>query len=196
MCLPSSRLTDDFNHIFKFITIAVLFWSFLNVCSSLFIFHFEIVEYSLFHKTFFSSFFFQMCFFCFFFWLVKQSRVDSSPFEILYPLVLLFWSFAVVFVFCEFGEQVSNQYEYFNDELCECDWYLLPVEMQRILSIVMMNSQQPIFIQGYANTLCIRYTFKTVTWINSISLFEFKRIVLFLDSKFWIFLFYGDSRNI
>lgn len=140
--------------------------------------------------------FFSNVFSLFFFWLVKQSRVDSSPFEILYPLVLLFWAFAVVFVFCEFGEQVSNQYEYFNDELCECDWYLLPVEMQRILSIVMMNSQQPIFIQGYANTLCIRYTFKTVTWINSISLFEFKRIVLFLDSKFWILLFYGDSRNI
>lgn len=102
--------------------------------------------------------------FCLFFsvLLLKQSKDASSALEIIYPLVLLFWPFAVVFIFCEFGEKVSTQFQYFNDELCKCDWYLLPIEMQRILLTVMTNSQQPIFIQGYGNTLCIRYSFNKV----------------------------------
>lgn len=96
------------------------------------------------------------------FLLRKQSNGALNPFEIIHPLILVFWAFTMVLIFCELGELVSSQYDQFYEKLCKCDWFLVSVEMQRVLMIVMTNSQQPIFIRGYANIVCIRNTLKTV----------------------------------
>ena len=57
---------------------------------------------------------------------------------------------------------VSNRFEEFNAELDQCNWYMFSVEMQKIFVIITVNAQQSTFIQGFANVLCIRQTFKTV----------------------------------
>lgn len=67
-----------------------------------------------------------------------------------------------VFLFCELGEQVAKQFKIFEDELCECNWYSFPIEMQQMFPIVIMNTQQPVNIRGYGNTLCTREAFRKV----------------------------------
>lgn len=50
----------------------------------------------------------------------------------------------------------------FKDVLDQCDWYLFPIEMQRMLIIVMSNTQQPTIIHAFGNAQCSREAFKKV----------------------------------
>ena len=82
--------------------------------------------------------------------------------DTLVPLLQVVWSFVLIFCVCEFGETITSQFRMFNVELCHCNWYLFPIEVQRMLVIFMADVQQPTFIQGYGNTVCIREVFKKV----------------------------------
>ena len=93
--------------------------------------------------------------------LIKSEHV-SNPMELINTFVIVFWSFASIFFFCAFGEMVTHQFNVFDDELCQCDWYLFPIEMKRMMIIFMVNTQQPAIIQGFANTVCTREAFKKV----------------------------------
>lgn len=75
---------------------------------------------------------------------------------------LIFWSFVILFIFCECSQHVTNKFDTFNDELSQCDWYLFTNAMQRMLLIVLVNAQQSIFIHGYGDIQCTRDTFKNV----------------------------------
>ena len=77
--------------------------------------------------------------------------------------MIVIWTFTTIFFVCELGEKVTHQFNLFNEEICNCDWFLFPIEIQRIFLIVLLGAQQPAVIQGYANTTCTRDTFKNVT---------------------------------
>lgn len=72
------------------------------------------------------------------------------------------FTFTTIFAFCEFGERVTHQFNLFNEKFCHCDWYLLPIEIQRMYLIVLVGVQDPVMIRGFANTLCSRDAFKKV----------------------------------
>lgn len=75
---------------------------------------------------------------------------------------MLLWSFGLIGLFCEFGEMVTNQFDLFDYELWQREWHLLPMKLQRMLILIMANTQKTTQIQGYANTLCARTAFKEV----------------------------------
>lgn len=74
-----------------------------------------------------------------------------------------FWATALVFVVCEFGQRFSNAFDHFDHVLVQLEWYLLPVEIQKTLTIIIINAQQPIEISCFGNIVCGRETFKKVT---------------------------------
>lgn len=92
--------------------------------------------------------------------------------ELLRILFLVFWAFALIFLFCEFGSMVNNRFEEFNLELDQCAWYSFSIQMQRVFVTITINAQQSTFVHGYANVLCVRPTFKTVKGENVLSKFE------------------------
>lgn len=61
---------------------------------------------------------------------------------------MLLWSFAFQIMVCELGEWVNNKFELFNETLVQCDWYLLPLELQRMYVMILVISQQQIIVQG------------------------------------------------
>lgn len=71
-------------------------------------------------------------------------------------------TFAATFLCCEFAQMVTKQFDEFDNELCQCDWYLLPMEIQRMLPIFMSCTQQPAIFHGYGQIEGSRDTFKTV----------------------------------
>lgn len=73
------------------------------------------------------------------------------------------WAFLSNFFYCEIGERVTRQFDLFDEELRRCDWYLFPIEMQRLILITMSGSQHPEIIRGYANSVCTRDAFKRVS---------------------------------
>lgn len=81
----------------------------------------------------------------------------------------IFWTFAFLFCMCEFGYMVTNQFDMFDDAIGYCKWYLLPIDMKRMIVILMANHQRPITIHGSGNILCTRIAFKKVStkWLES-----------------------------
>lgn len=91
---------------------------------------------------------------------------------------------------------VITQFNRFYDELCQCDWYLYSMEMQKMYSIFLKNSQQPAIICGYANILCTREVFKkvcqTADWLNAFIKINVELLSLitisFFRQRIWDFL--------
>ena len=79
--------------------------------------------------------------------------------------ILVFWSFAIIFALCELGAQVTKQFNTLNEELGQSKWYMLTIEVQKMILIFMSDAEQPVFLQGYGNIECTRDAFKNVIGI-------------------------------
>lgn len=86
---------------------------------------------------------------------------------------MLFWSFTCMFIICEFGENVSTSFDEINDSIDALDWYLYPNGTQRYLPTLILQSQQPVLITGYANILFNRDAFKRVSEYLFVPVFVF-----------------------
>lgn len=89
-----------------------------------------------------------------------------TPMEFCNSFMLLFWAFFTIFMYCEFGEMVTGQFELLNDELKNCDWYNFPIQFQQMFVIVLANAHLPVTIHGFGKILCIRDVMKKVFFRN------------------------------
>lgn len=46
------------------------------------------------------------------------------------------------FITNEIGERLTTQFNAINKEINRCDWYLYPIEIQRMLPTIMINAQK------------------------------------------------------
>lgn len=63
---------------------------------------------------------------------------------------------------CEIGERMSNAVFEIEDEIAQFDWYSFPLEIQKILPIIIVNVQKPINIDCFGSISATRDTFKEV----------------------------------
>lgn len=109
-------------------------------------------------------------------------------------------SLILVFFLCELGQMVSDQYEFLNDEVSQCDWYSFPMEMQRFFMVFISFTQHPVLIQGFGNTRCVRDTFKNVRYSTllrttpNLSFFNFSNFFI-ADDSYKLLLFYVPLSN-
>lgn len=61
---------------------------------------------------------------------------------------------------------MTTEFEMFEDELIQCEWYLMPIEMQRMYIMFLANTQNPIEISSYGGLVCSRETLKKVFTIE------------------------------
>lgn len=78
------------------------------------------------------------------------------------PVMLLLWTYVLIFIFCELGERVSTEYNRILDEIEQSNWYSLPMELQRMFPFVIIIAQEPTILHGFGNCLCTRESFKNV----------------------------------
>lgn len=78
---------------------------------------------------------------------------------------------AWLFIYCEAGERVMNEFNAFHEKLCQCRWYAFSVEVQQIYLTTSSCTQEPVVIHGFANTACTRDAFKRVIFLD-ISVFS------------------------
>lgn len=78
------------------------------------------------------------------------------------PLILGFWSFCSMFVFCHFGEFVSSRFDEINNAMSQNEWYLFPAKIQRVFPLVISVTQRPVVICGFGNLLLTDDSFKRV----------------------------------
>lgn len=135
--------------------------------------HMELVEYNLFLKIS------VICLqkndeFCFYF-----QSLDEMNSLILFEAILYgFHVLVILFVTCELGERFSNTLDGVDDLVGQLNWYLLPIEFQRMIPTIMINTQKPVVLKCFGSISCSRDQFKKV---NSYS----KRTNIFVQ---WILI--------
>lgn len=69
---------------------------------------------------------------------------------------------------CNHGQNVCNHLESTKDCLHECGWYIFPIEQQKLIRVILISSQDSIYLKGYGDILMNRDTFKKVSFIFQI----------------------------
>lgn len=76
---------------------------------------------------------------------------------------MMLQSFGLIFFFCEFGSQISGQFEELADVIYQSAWYSYPVNVQRLLPTILVAAQDPFIVSGFGNVLCTREAFINVS---------------------------------
>lgn len=70
---------------------------------------------------------------------------------------------------CELGERTNEMFGAIDDTFNETDWYLYPIEVQRMLSAVMIVAQKPIYVELFGSVTASRETFRQVSTTDSLT---------------------------
>lgn len=110
-----------------------------------------------------------------------------------------FWAIILVFTTCECGQQFCDAFGNLNYSLGQLGWYFLPIEIQRLLPMIIINSQQPMLVKCYGNISCERDTFKkvnrthnaySVQWYLDINGYR----IIFLGGRYSIQIFHVSTK--
>lgn len=72
---------------------------------------------------------------------------------------------SAVGVACELGERTNEMFSAIDDTFNETDWYLYPIEIQRMLPAVMTVAQKPIYVELFGSVTASRDTFRQVSML-------------------------------
>lgn len=128
-------------------------------------------------------------------WFKSPIFADVMRFFVCLVLMMVY-----LVVICFWSDEVTIKFGRLNESICECSWYELPMETQRLLPIMLMNIQRPVNMKGYMNVRCTRESVKLVIihhikhnwWKIKFSHFLF--VSWKQDNQCCCFLFYGVAR--
>ncbi|XP_055322149.1 putative odorant receptor 85d isoform X2 [Sitodiplosis mosellana] len=129
----AKQLVFDMDDIYAFIVIGYFLWSLSTICCNLLLIQIE-----------------------------SERGEGIDPLQMIKPLFQTFWSFAVLFLICEFGQTLTNHFDQLKDVIYDCDWTAFPKDMQKILPIIIQNTQRPVVLQICEDFSCSRESFKKV----------------------------------
>lgn len=72
------------------------------------------------------------------------------------------FALALVFISCELGHRINEAFDAVNVYIEQLDWYAFPVEIQRMLPMIIANVQQPVPLDCFGSITCTRAVFKDV----------------------------------
>lgn len=76
---------------------------------------------------------------------------------------------AMVHLQCLLGKMVTEQFAQMPNHLFHLKWYTLPNELQKYFILMLANTQQPVFFDGFGMFVLNLETFSTV-WIQKYTL--------------------------
>lgn len=88
-------------------------------------------------------------------------------------------SVGFVFVCCEFGHKLSYAFEEIDHVITQLDWYKFPLQLEKLLPILVVCAQQPADLRVFGSVSCAREDFKTVCLTKLINFFKLLNAILF-----------------
>lgn len=160
-----SRFAYDFSYIYEIIIVGYYLWSVSTICSTLLVIRIEMVKSILFiiHSCMIYNIY---RYYRTILTLLIQLHNNGRPVDIILASIIMFWAFCQFFLFCNFGQYVTNEFSEIDNLIYFCDWYTFPKEIQRILPTVIATAQQPVILEGFANLTCTREAFKKVNQLQ------------------------------
>lgn len=69
----------------------------------------------------------------------------------------------IVFIVSELGQRLNNAFEEIDLTIEQFDWYIFPIEIQRMLPMIIANAQQTVSLECFGSIACAREVFKNVS---------------------------------
>lgn len=95
--------------------------------------------------------------------LFFKSKPQIDYLLLLVTITEVFHAFFTVGLACEMGERVCGMFGSIEETMDEIDWYLYPIEVQRMLPAIMMVAQKSIYVEFFASATASRETFSKVS---------------------------------
>lgn len=160
-------MINELNRIYSFHITNACFWSLLTIANTLMMLDLELVEY--FSTSVFLCQHFQLAInhisFLLHFPFSKAAKNLLSA-DLFKTFTYLSWAFATIAYYCEFGQLVSDNFEFLNEKYSTVNWYLLSTKMQQMFLIIIVDNHRLTTIRGYGNIRCVRGTFEMVIFID------------------------------
>lgn len=158
-------MINDFSNLFQPFFMAVFVWSSLGICTTLLMVQLEIVEWRI------------------YLWIFQNSFLNYNHFHVTFPfhfhsqnevelvmLVIIFfnscYALGLIFVVCELCQRVCDGFEEVNRTMDQLYWLSYPIEIRRMLTIILVFAQQPVQFQVFGSIACCRDSFKRVSSIS------------------------------
>lgn len=115
-----------------------------------------------------------------------QSHPEINVVLILASVFLASDVLCILFCICDLFQRITDAYNGINDVMIQFDWYRFPIQINRMLPIILMANQRPVNFECFGSISCNRETFGRVCFNHKIH-----------DSVVWIFfLFYFFFRSL
>lgn len=76
------------------------------------------------------------------------------------------WAITPIFLGSELGERLTGRFFKIDNEIFNGVWYLFPINIQKMIPILINNTQQSIYLRGFGNISSSRQTFKEVIHLH------------------------------
>lgn len=76
---------------------------------------------------------------------------ESSFAALITPITVLCLLLGFFYVPCELMEKISSEFDDINDAINQFHWYLLPLQIRKMLPIVMMSSQETVGFECFGS---------------------------------------------
>lgn len=81
-------------------------------------------------------------------------------------------AFGLVGFSCEMGQRFTTNFDEVNDDINKLNWYKFPIEVQRLLPILTLVTQQQLVVECFGSVACLRESFKSVSTTKLNRLFK------------------------
>lgn len=81
-------------------------------------------------------------------------------------ILSVIYALGILLVACELGQRTGLAFVECYDLIVQFDWFLFPAEIQRMIPMILIFTQQPFEIECFGNMSCNRDTFKYVSIIG------------------------------
>lgn len=95
--------------------------------------------------------------------------MEHPSVDIFYTLITIGTNLSNLLLYCYYGKQTTDYYAAYADCLFESQWYKLPVDLQKVMLMVIGNAQRPLFYHGFR---IARMNLETFTSVSLHSLIE------------------------
>lgn len=91
-----------------------------------------------------------------------QSNETTDTAILCHLIFRILSSFAVIFMYCEIGQRISNAFDEIDFGIGQLNWHSFPIDTWNILPNIIIAVKKPTVFRAFGTISCDRDTFKKV----------------------------------
>lgn len=91
-----------------------------------------------------------------------QSKDEKNLLALLLTVFVACYGLGILFLACELSQRLGNAFSEIDRMIEQLDWYLFPVNIRRLLPIIIAVAQKPVNLECFGSISCDRAVFKKV----------------------------------